>query len=317
MNVGLASRDWQSRSRRLSFWIGPVSLGSWALRLREVDIGHDLAAPPLAADFEPSQAWLGGEDGVFLRSQPIPLDLPAIERMPRTIRYVIKRYDRHFIDLSGSFDAYLAKFSPKSRQTLQRKTRRFRDAFGAVEVREYRKPAELESFHAAARTISAKTYQEKLYSAGLPTDEAFVAEMRRLAAQDRVRAYLLFADGRPVSYLYCPDEGHGRLSYRYLGYDPAYAKHSPGTVLQISALERLFAERRHAIFDFTEGDGEHKRFFATHCVHSANILFLKPHLRLKALVHGHHAVSRLEHGLRRVSEHIGVKSRLKRLVRRL
>ncbi len=316
VDAGWADCDWQDRARRLSFWLGPVSLGSKALQLREVDVGHDPNAPILDPDIEPLEAWRGGEDGVYLRSQPIPTNLPALERMPRTIRYVIKRYDRHFIDLSGTFEAYLAKFSPKSRQTLQRKARKFHECFGAVDVREYRTAAELETFYAAARAISVRTYQEKLYSAGLPTDEAFQEEMRRMAAADRVRAYLLFADGRPVSYLYCPDEGGGRLSYRHLGYDPGYARHSPGSVLQVAVLERLFAEGRHAVFDFTEGDGEHKRFFSTHRIHCGNVLFLKPRTMLLALVHGHHAVSALERGLYRIAERVGIRARLKHLVRR-
>jgi hypothetical protein len=72
-----------------------------------------------------------------------------------------------------------------------------------------------------------------------------------LAAGGQVRAYLLFDGERP--YLYCPVQGDVVI-YRYLGYDPDYARMSVGTVLQWLALEELFREARFRMFDFTEGE---------------------------------------------------------------
>ena len=89
--------------------------------------------------------------------------------------------------------------------------------------------------------MAKKTYQEKLLDAGIPESERFVREMESLAAQDQVRAYILFDRERPVSYLYCPVED-GTLIYAYLGYDPDYMKLSVGTVLQWLAVEQLFGE---------------------------------------------------------------------------
>ena len=69
-----------------------------------------------------------------------------------------------------------------------------------------------------------------------------------------MRAFLLFLAGEPVAYLYLPVSGR-TLIYAYLGYDAEHAHLSPGTVLQMAALENLFAEKRFAYFDFTEGEG--------------------------------------------------------------
>jgi hypothetical protein len=65
--------------------------------------------------------------------------------------------------------------------------------------------------------LSALTYQERLLDAGLPADA--LGEMQDLARRDAARAWLLFIDGRPASYLYAPAEG-AALRYAYLGYHP-------------------------------------------------------------------------------------------------
>jgi CelD/BcsL family acetyltransferase involved in cellulose biosynthesis len=99
--------------------------------------------------------------------------------------------------------------------------------------------------------------------------------MRDLATEDQVRAFLLFVDGRAVSYLYAPGDRQ-TLRYAYLGYDPAFADLSPGTVLQLEAMRMLMDEGRFRWFDFTEGDGQHKRQFATGAIDSVDMLLLRP-----------------------------------------
>ncbi len=136
---------------------------------------------------------------------------------------------------------------------------------GALTSRRYRTSAELAEFFDFARRVSANSYQERLLDCGLPTGQDFVDDAIQAASHDDLRAFLLFAQGEPVSYLYCPVE-NGVLQYAYLGYLPEHSKLSPGTVLQWLAMESLFAEHRFTAFDFTEGDSEHKRFFSTHQV---------------------------------------------------
>lgn len=190
--------------------------------------------------------------------------------------FVRHRYARFYADLDQSFDSYLASFSAKSRSGLKRKRRKLEEhSGGALDVRLYRSPAEAEEFFAQARTLSALTYQERLLDAGLPADA--LREMRDLARHDRMRAWLLFVEGRPVSYLYAPARGESLL-YAHLGYDPAVADLSPGTVLQLEAMRMLTAEGRFRWFDFTEGEGQHKRQFATGAIPSHDLMLLRPTL---------------------------------------
>jgi CelD/BcsL family acetyltransferase involved in cellulose biosynthesis len=185
---------------------------------------------------------------------------------------------------------------------------------GALAWRSYRTPDELREFHALARQVSARTYQERLLDAGLPGDDDFVAALQDAARQDLVRAFILFHGERPVSYLHCPVEG-SRLVYAYLGYDPEYLSHSVGTVLFWLALESLFAEGRFAWFDFTEGESDHKRLFATQGVASANVHFLRPTPRLRVLLALHRATGRFSGALGLWLDRHGIKARVKRWLR--
>ena len=117
-----------------------------------------------------------------------------------------------------------------------------------------------------------------------------------------------------TAYLYCPALD-GALVYAYLGYDPEYMKLSVGTVLQWLALEQIFAEGRFTCFDFTEGQSDHKRLFATHEMRCANVMFLKRSLWLSLLVRVHAWTDRLSSAAGALAARWGVKSRLKRMLR--
>lgn len=197
----------------------------------------------------------------------------------RLVPFVRQRYLRCFAALDLGFEAYLETFSSRSRSTLKRKVRKLADASGGrLDVRCYRSVQELEEFYRHARTVSVKTYQERLLSAGLPEGDRFLSQMRDLARRDSVRAWILFVDGRPISYLYAPAEGQ-TLIYAYLGYDPDHAALSPGSVLQHEAMRELMEEGRFALFDFTEGEGQHKRLFGTGSVECVDLLLVRRTLR--------------------------------------
>jgi CelD/BcsL family acetyltransferase involved in cellulose biosynthesis len=211
-----------------------------------------------------------GADGYLVTSLPQHLTgqlrsdgLRAIER---------QRYTRSYADLTGGYACYLEHFSSKTRSTLLRKQRRFAD--GAPDVRMYRTVTEIEAFDRLARPLAQRTYQERLLGAGLSDD---LGRMRALAAEDAVRAFILFRDDEPAAYLYLPAQGR-TLIYAYLGYDPELAALSPGNVLQLRALEMLMEERRFDRLDFTEGDGQHKAMFATGGVPCVDLLLLRPTL---------------------------------------
>jgi CelD/BcsL family acetyltransferase involved in cellulose biosynthesis len=293
----------------LHFTLGELRLLSPTLPLAvvEVEPGRELPA-----------AWRStlpppGPAGYLFRGLPASAGRLAAETGWHCA--VLRAYPRHVVDLSTSYEAYLAKFSSKTRSTLKRKLRRFEAlSGGAIRCEEFRTKEDVGRFLPQARKLSAKTYQERLLDAGLPDGEAFTADALSLAARGDVRAYILFLSGRPVSYLYLPVEGT-RVIYAYLGYDPAYADYSPGTVLQLLAMERLFAEPGLKVFDFTEGAGSHKQLFATHTYDCVDIVLVTRSARTILFLRAHAAFAAFESRLAAALDRWGVKARMKKLLR--
>ncbi len=193
-----------------------------------------------------------GRDGWLLRSLPAGR-LPALRAHLKGWLVAVRQdYPRHYIAMGQeSFDDWWQGFSSKTRSTLSRKARRLAEQFdGGFTVRSYRSAAEVAEFMAVAGDLSRRTYQARLMQAGLPTGEADIAQAVAAAAANNVRAFLLFAGGQAIAYLYLPIE-RDVLVYAHLGYDPEFAELSPGTVLHVEAMRALYGESRFRAFDFT------------------------------------------------------------------
>lgn len=299
----------------LRYWFGPFAVATVKLNLV---VENCRVVPGMtAAPDPPSLSDLpGNAQGLFRRSEPAPCGTSPLNGQGPFMRYVETSYERRFIDLTGDFENYLQNFSSKTRNTLRRKVKKFAALSGGeIDVRCYATPREMERFYSLARDISKVTYQERLFAAGLPETETFLMEMRRDAKGDRVRAFILFMNGEPISYLYCPVV-EDRLIYRYLGYRPDYAPNSPGTVLQYLALEQIFTEGRFDTFDFTEGQGEHKRLFSTHAVPCQDVIYLPRSIGNRLLLMSHRMFRTAANGIVELTDRIQLKPVLRRWVRR-
>jgi hypothetical protein len=297
----------------LKFYLGPFELLAPGIKVFYENCGIKPNSPSAMAP--PDAAVLPqGVVGFFRRSEPCLTPIPVLGRSGGLLRYVERSYERRFIDLSGDFNLYLAKFSGRSRSSLKRKVRKFADlSGGTIDWRLYRTADEMMQFHAHARAVSKVSYQERLFDTGIGDDDEFVAAMCALAREDRVRAYVLYLHGVPVSYLYC-SAIDGRLEYTHLGFVPEYARHSPGTVLRYLALEQIFAERAFQFFDFSEGDDDHKRLFSTLSVPCANVYYLKCSPRTVVLVLGHRLMSIVSKCADALIDRIGFKTRLRKML---
>jgi len=265
--------DFTLGSRRLLSVARDLSV--WSFSLEDVLAG---ALPP-----SPPPSPHSGRDGVRVLSAPTARLGEVTARYPGFIAGGRQDYRRHYIDMGMGFAAYMARFSGKTRSTLRRKAKKLAEEAGGYTVTAHRTPAEIEAFLAAALPLSARTYQARLLDAGLPDTAAARRAMLEAAEDDRMRAFILHVRGEPVAYLALPVSG-ATLVYAHLGYAPEWARLSPGTVLQMEALERLFAEARYRWFDFTEGEGAHKAMFGTHSAACASLVLLEPTLANRTLL---------------------------------
>lgn len=299
----------------LKFQLGDWTLLRARLRLFVHAVGLLDDVPAQADPRPPTQPLPPSSDGHLVRGMPIAQRIDRLQMCSGLLRYVPLQYEHCFIDLGLTFDQYKAKFSSKTRSTITRKVKKYSEFCGGVlQWRAFSAPSEVREFVAAARRVSLLTYQERLHQAGLPEDEDFARQAERLAEQNSLRAFLLYHGDRPVAYLYCPIKD-GVVVYAYLGYDPNYSQWSVGTVLQWIALESLFGERNLRCFDFTEGQSDHKRLFATHTRRCANVYFVRPTLRNRTLLHSHAAIDLLSRWLGDALERWGVKAKVRRLMR--
>lgn len=304
--------SWEVRDVPFKFGMSDRTLASVSLRLqcRAVPLLEGSGAKAL----DELDAPIAGSEGFMIRALPVESELPMFSDYRGYLRYVPLQYTHCYIDLNTTFELYQAKFSSKTRSTINRKVRKFGEqSGGAPKWKAYRTPQEIDEFLGLARQVSKLTYQERLLDAGLPDTEEFAQEARQLASHDRVRAFLLFDGDKPVAYLYCPVEDDV-LIYAYLGYDPEYSKQSVGTVLQWLALEDLFREGRFKAFDFTEGQSDHKLLFSTHQRKCANVFMLKPTLRNRLLVRAQRGMDGMSERIGSQLDRLGLKQWIKRVL---
>ncbi len=259
----------------------------------------------------------GGEI-YYVPSFPASPELPELSSVGRLLRYCLRRYVRHYISIEGDFTGYLARFSSKSRKTLKRKAVLWSERNGGESgVRLFDRPEQMEEYARHCRQISARTYQELVSGDGFPQDGQFVEELRQMAAERRILGYVLFAGDRPAAYAYCfvPAGAPEVLQYDTVGYDPDDKQWSPGTVLLFHILADLYKRQTPMIFDFGIGDHAYKRFFATHSLWTADLLYLPAGWRNRLLVWGHYGLRKVTAVMRKAADALGLSERVRRLVR--
>ncbi len=254
----------------------------------------------------------------FFPTYPVESPPPTLQRKNDWVYYTPYTFLNYYIDLQrlGSFSAYLQSFSGKSRSTLRRKVKRFAEASGgAIDWRVMSRPEEMDEFLRLALPLSTRTYQARLLGAGLPTSAQFAAGLKQAAGAGGARGYLLFFKEQPAAYVLCFCR-NGVATYNYVGFDPDLQALSPGSVLQYLLLESLFASGDIAIFDFTEGEGAQKQFFATDSRYCAKTYVLRATAGNILSVRLHSLMNTASGWAGQLLDRWGLKVRLRRLLRR-
>lgn len=96
-----------------------------------------------------------------------------------------------------------------------------------------------------------------------------------MAAVDQARGYILFCGNRPAAFELCYVQGTTMVTSQ-TGYDPAFVRFSPGTILLYLLLEKLFAEGEMEYLDLMEGTPfPYKSSFVTLRVPSMRFLYFR------------------------------------------
>jgi len=304
---------WRSKVVGLRYSLSYLKLFEAKFRALEDPTPFDPAMPPVDSVQPPVGEVPPDHDVVVVRHRTLSAPIAVLERQPKMLRYAPRQLEHFYTDLTGT---PFRTMSPKTRSTLTRKVKAFEKFTGGpIEWRVFKAAHEMPEFHELAREVARKTYQERLFDAGLPDNAAFAEQMVELASRDAVRAFILFHDRKPIAYLYTPAPD-GFLVYDYLGYDPAYSKQSPGTVLQVLAFQQLHAEGRFQMYYWGFGYTQTKEIFSTGSVLAADIYYFKPTLRNRVAVWLHYRTDRLSATLGRALEQVKLKQRVRQWLKR-
>lgn len=305
--------EWVELLRDIRFTFAGLFAGAVSVRCRTL-LGP-LGRRPYPLTPAIFDALPDGIRALHICGQTISARLPRLSRLGRGICYVPLQGTRFFIDLNGSFEAYLAKFSAKTRNTIKRKIRRLtRVSGGAVEWREFRDPGDMAEFHRLGSEVSGRTYQHRLLRAGIDSSPSFREVLVRGAIADRVRGYILFWQMVPIAYMFCQARC-GDLVVEKMGFDPAFAADSPGLVLFCLVLESLFCGREFRRLDLGEGAYPYKAHLATGSVEVAEIYCFPWSWRNMTFVGLHTAVDIAGNSLRAALQCLGLAQTLKNLIR--
>jgi hypothetical protein len=270
-------------------------------------------------DLQELNQWKGrAVNGVMFWFYPIKEKMPTISFRNGFICYLENRSRHFFLKIEENFEEYQRKYiSPNSLATIRYEVRRYDKNFNAGNnIKEYQTMEEFKVFLSLARKISRKTWQERVLHAGLLTEKKEREDWLSLAGQGLARGYLLFAGDKPIAYAVCVIENEDVIVYRKIGFNPAYRKWSPGTVLFFKMLEQIFKENRFSLLDFMGGDAEHKRKFANDSILCANIYCFRRSISNLFLIFVHRGLNIVSFGLKWVMEKIGIRSRIKKMIRK-
>jgi len=300
---------------RFKYLLGELTVADWRVPMVQMlppeDVNTD-AWPSL--DDIAQTALADAAAGYYCphtRVKRFPLGL---SRMGPWLCYVPKVERLYYVELAGTFEDYLRRRSAKSRHNLRRSVKKLLDSNpgGVLEI--FTAPEEMPAFHRQAVEISKLTYQDRLLKVGLPDTAEYVNRMQALAEMGEARGYLLRDQGQPIAFAWCTARGR-RVTYQVIGYRPECAASSPGTVLLYLILEDLFQNGRYSLLDFGIGEAFYKSAFATTHEDFCQAYLFRPRWRYRWRVLLHWWLDRLSSGIGRSLARMGVKEKVRRLMR--
>ena len=160
----------------------------------------------------------------------------------------------------GSMEDFYKGMSGKHRSELKRTARLLDKACGGkIQVKVFTDKEEVGAFCKDVEEVAKITYQRGLGAHSAYSEED-LRRLNALAAKRQLRAYVLYADGVPISFWY--GFVFGETFYlRATGYDPRFKKYEPGTVLFVRMLEDVCSLMTARKIDFGFGDAFYKSRF--------------------------------------------------------
>jgi hypothetical protein len=301
---------WHQTTMRFRFQLGEWTFARRVLEVASLDAHFtELAASPesLALPLERfGDVWC-----YVVLSQPIGDKLPVLGTHQGTVRWAPHQYQHSAVKIEGDFEAYMKGQFPKDRtKKFRYKVRKLCQHVGNDKPwKQYRTPDEFREFWRHMDTLQNVGYQQKLLGKGLTDERA-----EQWAQSGSARGYLLFHGDKPIAYI--AGRERDRIFYdEYIGYDPNYRDWSPGNVLQYFVLERVFADKDLLLWDFLEGEGQHKTMFGNVSQLCADLYFFPRRPKAMALFASQAGLHFASRGAVEALDRLQLKDKVKRMLR--
>lgn len=298
---------------RFKYQLGEWVLGHWCPELVPINADAlDECAAEIAGRLTP-QNLLPAVAGFHLRRARAECFSRGLSMQGSWLCYSPRMEKLYYVEIIGTFEDYLKRRSPKSRQNLKRTVKRYMERNpGALEIAT--EPDAMAAFQREAIAISRKTYQERLLGSGLPDTSAFLHAMKEKASNGEARGYLLRDQGQAIAFAWCAARGN-TLVYEVIGYLPQHADQSPGTVLLYLILQDLFALERFSLLDFGSGHAFYKESFSTGFSAYADTYLLRASWGHRWRLYLHWLVERFSSWMGALLDRWGVKKRIRLAMR--
>lgn len=206
------------------------------------DVVLDRDAPASVAKALADRAAGSGQDLALLYG--LPASSRLVEAMGPDRVHLVERSEAPVLELDGGWEAvYRAKTNGKRRNQNSRKRKQLA-ATGRLETEVAREPDELAAALEEAFEVHEVRWRGRPDGSGFATPAGrrfHRAALRRLAELEIPRIVVLRLDGRPIAFHYF-FLFERRMYVHRLAFDPAYARHSPGLLNTLDAIEAGAAE---------------------------------------------------------------------------
>ena len=196
----------------------------------------------------------------------LPADTP-LYRSIAGIRSILsrdhfpKRQSHRAMAVPGSVDDFYGSLSPKVRKNQRWQSKKLlQDCPNEVRVDYLFEASDLDRMFVDVEAVAKKTYQRGL-RVGFVDSAEMRGRLRLQAEKGWLRAYVLYIKSRPAAFwmgtLYKRTFHSDRM-----GYDPHYARYSPGMFLIMKVIEGFCGgegPERTSVIDFDLGDAQYKQ----------------------------------------------------------
>lgn len=202
----------------------------------------------------------------------------ATKMPPFLCRDRIGRAQLHFsATLPKTMDEFYHRFSSKVRKNRKWEAKKIAADFSNdVQLKCFQEPAHVDSLAEIAEQIAGTSYQRGIGVGFFDTLEQR-ARLHQKAEKGCLCAHVLYLGGKACAF-WIGDINDGVFGSDYLGFDPAYAKYSPGTYLILRVIESFCSEfpRRIERIDFGIGAAQYKELLSDEVCNEIEVYVFAP-----------------------------------------